>query len=87
MNVSEPVQRRGLQVQALCRAFLPVGRQTLQRQLVPRIPAGPDTPAPTYIVHQAKQFAQAAADRKKSPAERLDLQSASLYRLADVHGP
>ena len=28
-----------------------VGRQTLQRQLVPRIPAGPATPSPTYIVH------------------------------------
>ena len=35
-----------------------VGRQALQRQLVPRITTGPATPDPTYIVHQAQQATQ-----------------------------
>ena len=64
-----------------------VVRQNLQRQMVPRIPVGPATPAPTYIVHQAQQVAQAAPAKKKSPAERWDLQASSLYRLADIQGP
>ena len=58
-----------------------VSHQTLQRQLVPHIPAGPSTPALTYIVHQAQQFAQAAPDKKKIPTEHCYLQAASLYRL------
>ena len=64
-----------------------VGRQALQRQLVPRITAGPATPSPTYIMHQAQQAAQAAPKKKKIPAERWYLQAASLYRLADVQRP
>ena len=64
-----------------------VGHQNLQRQLVPHIPAGPATPDPTYIVHQAQQVTQAAPAKKKSPAERWDLQASSLYRLADIQGP
>ena len=34
-----------------------VGRQNLQRHLVPHTPAGSATPAPTYIVNQAQQVA------------------------------
>ena len=66
-----------------------VVRQTLQRQLIPRIPAGPATPAPapTYIVHQSQQVFQAALAKKKSPTERWDLQAASLYQIADIQGP
>ena len=64
-----------------------VGRQNLQRQLVPHIPAGPVTPALTYIVHQAQQVAQAPTAKKKSLEERWDLQASSLYMLADVQGP
>ena len=60
-----------------------VGRQILQRHLVPCISAGPATPAPTYIVHQAQQVAQSAPAKKKLPAERWDLQASSLYRLVD----
>ena len=61
--------------------------QTLQRQMVPHISAGPAIPAPTYILHQIQQFAQAAHAKKKRPAERWDLQAASLYRLTAVQGP
>ena len=64
-----------------------VGRQTLQRHLVPRIPAGPTTPALTYIVHQTQQVPQTEPAKKKSLAERWDLQAASLYRLDKVQGP
>ena len=63
-----------------------VGRQNLQRQLVPHIPAGPATPDPTYIVHQAQQVTQAAPAKKKIPAERSDLQALSLYTLTNVQG-
>ena len=52
-----------------------------------RIPTGPATPAPTYIVQQAQQVAKAAPEKNKSPVERWDLQAASLYRLSDVQGP
>ena len=55
-----------------------VGRQNLQRQLVPRIPAGPATPALTYIFHQAQQVAQSDTEKKKIPAERWDLQASSI---------
>ena len=47
-----------------------VGRQNLQREMVPRIPAGPETPAPTYIVHQAQQATQSDPAKKKRLAER-----------------
>ena len=60
--------------------------QTLQRQLVPRNSAQPETPAPTYIVQQA-QTAQEALAKKKNLEERWYLQAPSLYRLADVQGP
>ena len=62
-------------------------RQTLQRQLVPCIPAGPATPALTYIVHQAQKVSQAAPAKMKRPKERWDLHAASLYRLIEVQGP
>ena len=61
-----------------------VGGQALKRQMVPRITAGPATPAPTYILHQAQQVSQAALAKKKIPAERWYLQAASLYRLVNV---
>ena len=64
-----------------------VRRQNLQRQLVPRIPAGTATPAPTYIVHQEKQVSQAATAKEKIQAERSDLQASSLYKLANAQGP
>ena len=64
-----------------------VGRQTLQRHLVPHTRAHPATPAPTYIVQQAQPVAQATPAKNKNPAERWDLQAPSLYRLADVQGP
>ena len=38
-------------------------------------PVGPVTPAPTFIVHQAQQVAQAAPAKKKIPSERWDLQA------------
>ena len=63
-----------------------VSRQTLQRQMVPRTPAGPAAPTPTYII-QNQPMAQAAPAKKKYPAERWDLQAPSLYRLVDVQGP
>ena len=53
---------------------------------MPRTPSGPATPAPTYIVHQAQQVAQAAPVKKKTPEERLDPQASSLYSLANVQG-
>ena len=46
-----------------------VGRQNLQRNLVPRIPAGPVTPSPTYTVHQAQQLAQSYPSKNNIPAE------------------
>ena len=61
-----------------------VGRHNLQRQLVPRIPEGPATPSPTYIVHQSQQVSQAALAKKKILEERWNLQASLLYRLADV---
>ena len=64
-----------------------VGQQALQRQLLPRITAGHATPAQTYIVHQAQQVAQAAPEKKRIPAERWDLQAASMYWPADVQRP
>ena len=42
-----------------------VGHHNLQRQLVPRTAAGPEVPAPTYIVYQAQQSAPAAPIKKK----------------------
>ena len=63
-----------------------VSRQTLQIQMVPRIPAGPAAPTPTYII-QNHPAAQAALAKKKDPAERWDLQAPFLYRLANVQGP
>ena len=68
-------------------AHITVGRQNLQQQLVPSTPTGPATSAPTYIVHQAQQVAPAAPPKEKNPAEHWDLQSSSLYRLANVQGP
>ena len=64
-----------------------VSRQNLQRQLVPRIPVGPATPSPTYIVYQAQQVSKAAPANNKIPAERWDLHALSLYRLTGVQGP
>ena len=64
-----------------------VGQHALQWQLVPRITAGTATPDPTYIVHQSQQAAQAATTKKKIPAERWDLQDASLYRIVDLQRP
>ena len=64
-----------------------VYQQALYRQLVPRITAGPATPAPTYILHHEKQVAQAAPANKKIPAERWYIQAASLYWLANVQRP
>ena len=63
------------------RLRLIVRRQTLKRQLVPRIFAGTATPAPTYIVHQEQKVAQAAPSKKKIHAEVWDLQDVSLYML------
>ena len=64
-----------------------VGRQNLQNQLVLRISAEPSTPAPTYIVQQSQPVSQAAPTKKKTPAERWDLQASYLYRISDVQGP
>ena len=61
-------------------------RQTLQRQMVPRNPAGPATPTPAYII-QNQPAAQAAPAKEKDPAEQWDLQAPSLYRLANVQVP
>ena len=61
--------------------------QILQSQLVTRIPAGPATPDPTYIVHQAQQFTQAAPVKNKIPVDCCDLQAASPYSLIEVQGP
>ena len=41
-----------------------VVQKALQRQLVPRITAGPATLSPIYIVHQAQQATQAAPENK-----------------------
>ena len=64
-----------------------VGHQNLQQQLVPRTPVGPATPSPAYIVHQSQQVAPAAPSKRKTPAERWDLQDSSLYRIANVPRP
>ena len=64
-----------------------VSCQTLQRQLVPRIPTVPATPAPNCVVLQKQQVTQAVPVKKKRYAERWDLQAASLYRLTEVQGP
>ena len=42
-----------------------VSLQTLQRQLVPRIPSGPATQEPTYIVHQAHRYPRQRPPRRK----------------------
>ena len=64
-----------------------VGCQTVKRQLVPRIPAGPNTTVLAYIVHQSQKVAHASPAKKKVPEERWELQAASLYRLTEVQGP
>ena len=64
-----------------------VSRQNLHRQMIPCIPAGPATSAPTYIVDQSQQVTQAAPVKKKIPEERWYLQASSLYRLSNVQGP
>ena len=64
-----------------------VGRQNLHRKMVPCIPAGPSKSAPTYIVHQSQQVAQASPVKKKFPEEWWYLQAYSMYRLSDVQGP
>ena len=55
--------------------------------MVPRIPEGPATSDPTYIVRQAQQVSQAAPPKKKIPAERWNVQAASLNMLTEVQGP
>ena len=62
-----------------------VSRQTLQRQMVPRTPTGPEVPTPTYIIHN-KPAAQSVPAKKKDPEERWYLQAPSMYILADVQG-
>ena len=64
-----------------------VGRQIMQQQLVPGIAAGPATSALTYMVHQAQYVSPTAPSKKKTPAERWDLQASELYRLANIPGP
>ena len=63
-----------------------VNRQTLQRKMVPRTPAGPAAPTPTYVIHN-QPAAQEAPIKKKDPEEQWDLLDPSMYRLADVQGP
>ena len=62
-----------------------VGRQNLQKALVPRNPSSTAASAPTYII-QSQPAPQAAPEKKKEPAERCDLHATYLYRLADVQG-
>ena len=63
-----------------------VGRQNMQKAMVPSNPSSPAAPAPTYII-KSQPALQAAPAKKKEPAERWDLLATYLYRLADVQGP
>ena len=62
------------------------GRQNMHLQLVPRTPVGLATSALIYIMHQAQQVSLTAPPKKKTLAERWDLQASSLYRLSNVPG-
>ena len=58
--------------------YITIGRQNLQKTMVPRNHSSPAAPAPTYII-QSQPAPQAAPVKKKEPAEQWDLQATYMY--------
>ena len=61
-----------------------VSRHCLQHQMVPRSTLVQMAPTPTYISHQAQQAPPPAPVKKKTPAERGDLQATALFWISNA---